>query len=327
MNKFSKAVLVAVAFFAFQQNATACDPCALYSVSKLAGHTENVVTLALSEQFTKYKRSNAQDVRSGEFTRDYSTTQLIGAYDFNERFGVQASVPFIYRSFDAVTGFRETDESETGIGDSSFLLSFSPISVREADKASVLSLFAGVKVPTGDSGSLDDALTLSQSPRLNNETHNRHHTVSVGSGTSGRVLTIGTGSTDFLIGSSLSLRRDKVFLLSSLQYAFRTEGDYDYRFDNDLLWNTGPGVYAVLDDAYSVAFRLAVNGEHKGKDRFQGADVEDSQVRNLYVGPEAIFTWRSKMFGELGLDIPVESRKTSTIEPDYRVRFTMGYRF
>src|SRR5687768_12264146 len=82
---------------------SACDPCALYNVTRLHGHSNDHLTLFLSEQYTEYDDANSiQDnsIRDGELTRSYSTTQFGAAYDVTDRFGLQLAVPLIVRHYE-----------------------------------------------------------------------------------------------------------------------------------------------------------------------------------------------------------------------------------
>jgi hypothetical protein len=148
------------------------------------------------------------------------------------------------------------------------------------------------------------------------------------SGIHGHDLTLGSGSWDGIVGTSVFLRHHRFFFTGAVQYVIRSEGDYDYRFANDLIWNGGPGIYLALHERYTAALQLNCSGEHKRKDRFRGADAEDTGITAVYLGPEVRVTWRDRMSAEVGADFPVNIDNTALqIVPDYRLRASISVRF
>ncbi|MCC6954993.1 MAG: hypothetical protein IT290_12820 [Deltaproteobacteria bacterium] len=300
--------------------AWACDPCALYSATRISGHTEGNFTLSVNEQYTNFDRVSAREnesIQDGEAAREYSTTMLSLGYDLADSAGVQLSLPIIARRFDEYTTYRASSESETGIGDATLAASYTPISKKSVDEAWIVGVFGGVKFPTGDSGSLEEA-----EPQ---PTIARHHPV--GGGSSGRALSLGSGSFDFPLGMFALTRLNRAFVLANVQYTIRTQGDFDYEFADDLVWSAGPGAYVLLHDDYTVALRAVLGGEAKGRDQHNGALVDGSAITETYLGPEVIFTV-GPLSGELGVDFRVTDEDgDALVVPDFRVRAGLSYRF
>ena len=326
--------LAGVLFFlgVLAEPAHACDPCALYNASRLTGHSEDSYIVALSQQFTSYAVSDptAANVESAELTRGYNTTQLTLGFDASDSLGFQLTLPFVYRAFDQIENFRETSEDESGIGDGVLSVSYSPIVVREPNRATILSFTLGLKLPTGDTGGLEDSVTENETTSARHPSSGMvaHHQIGQSTGLGGRILTIGTGSVDTILGVTLLSRWEKLLFLASLQYSVRTEGDFDYQFDNDVLWNAGPGLYLHTADDLTIAVRGVVSGEEKGKDTFEGQAVEGSSVSNVYMGPEILLTIQSAISLEIALDIPLYADDSeATITPDYRLRSGVSYRY
>src|SRR4051812_15683781 len=85
--------------------AIACEPCALYNARGFEGHVGGMWSFAISEQYTNLNQAGDLDrdsIEHGELVKGYSTTQLSLAYDFNEQFGLQVTLPVIARSFDKI---------------------------------------------------------------------------------------------------------------------------------------------------------------------------------------------------------------------------------
>ncbi len=83
-------------------------------------------------------------------------------------------------------------------------------------------------------------------------------------------MALGSGSYDGIVGTGVYGRWRKGFFTASLQYAIRSEGDFDHQYANDLTWFGGPGIYLVLTHKYTLALQAVVSGETKGKDTFGG---------------------------------------------------------
>jgi hypothetical protein len=131
-----------------------------------------------------------------------------------------------------------------------------------------------------------------------------------------------------LIGTGLSGRWRRLFATANVQYAIRSEGDFQHRYANDLTWAGGPGVYLALKDQYSLALQAVVSGETKGKDTFAGVPDEDSAETLVYLGPQLNITWGGSLSAVIGLDLPVSRQNTGVqVLPDYRVRAAITFRF
>ena len=307
----------------------ACEPCALYSVTRLEGLAENSWSVSLGEQFTSYERVDAERNlgRDTEVTESYSTTQLAVGYDFTEKLGVQANIPFIVRGFDRIRDYREENGTESGLGDISLSLNALPFALRGGDTTALLSIAGGIKLPTGDSGSIDDTLSAS-SEREDLIDALAHHNIGASTGLGGRILSLGTGSTDYILATGFYGRFRRSMMSVNVQYALRTEGDFDYRFNNELIVSGGPGYYLLLDDAYAVALQGTLSAEIKDNDRLDGAELPGSKVENIYAGLAVLLSAQGRYSAELGFELPTDAeRKDSDIVPDYRLRTAISVRF
>lgn len=307
----------------------ACEPCALYSVTRLEGLAQNSWSLSLSEQYTSYERVDAERNlgRDTEVTESYSTTQLAVGYDFTEQVGLQANIPFIVRGFDRIRDYREDNGTESGLGDISLSLNALPFAHREGDTTALLSIAGGVKLPTGDSGAIDDTLNASTERDALVDSV-AHHNIGASTGLGGRILSLGTGSTDYILATGFYGRFRRAMLTANVQYALRTEGDFDYRFNNELIVSGGPGYYLLLDDAYAVALQTTVSAEVKDNDRLDGVEVPGSQVENVYAGLALLLSAQGRYSAEIGFELPTDAeRQDSDIVPDYRLRTAFSVRF
>lgn len=308
-------------------NAFACDPCALYSASRMQGHDAGAFTFSVSEQYTDYKKANGyieNSVRDEELVEGFSTTQFGLSYDLSKTFGIQATVPVIARRTESIERFRSSKDTDTGIGDASLIAHYSFLNHRDTDWLTIAGIFGGVKFPTGDTGTLEEVESEAASfGTLRSDF--KHHPI--GSVSGGRALTFGTGSYDYILGLNFFNRFQRMLFTSSLQYTVRTEGDFGYEFANDFVWSTGTGYYFVLDDAYTIAGLVAVSGEDKGLDTQRGERVDGSNVSNVYVGPGVLATLGDDLGLELSLDFRTTSEDTDArVVPETRLRAGLFYR-
>ena len=301
------------------QSLSACDLCAVYSAAESRGEIGRGVFAGVAEQFTHFgtMQEEGKEVPNevGQWMDSY-ITQIFAGYNFNNRVGVQLNVPLISRSFKRPEGFEIDHGTESGLGDILLTGHLNAYRYEEMDWTFSWNLLGGVKFPTGDSGRIAEELNEVEVPGAPE------------SGIHGHDLTLGSGSVDGLVGTSVYARWKRLFVGASVQYAIRTEGDYNYQFANDLTWSGGPGVLLALKDDYTISLQANCTGETKGKDTFAGEKAEDTGITTVYLGPELIATWKDKLSAEVGFDFPVSIDNTALqLVPDYRVRAALTWHF
>lgn len=319
--------------------AAACDVCAVYTATEQRqGRTGPYVGVAEQlTNFTTLQRDGEEMANVDDERLLSSITQILLGYNVTPRFGVQLNLPIISRTFRRVEDGGIVHDDETGFGDLSLLGTANAFSRVGDETVFRLTLLGGLKLPSGDSS------------RLGEELEEGHHHASgvvikhgpsepgepaetpggaLESGIHGHDLALGSGSVDGLIGAQVFWSWRRLFATLGAQYAIRTEGDFDYRYANDLTWTGGPGVMALLEHNYSLGLQAVVTGETKGKDELDGVPADDTGITALYAGPEVTFTWGSSLGADLVLDVPVVQHNTALqIVADYRVRAGFTWHF
>jgi hypothetical protein len=285
-----------------------CDLCSVYAATEAQAGSGKGFFGGVAEQFTHFGtvQEDGHKVASEGQYIDSSVAQVFAGYNFNNNVGVQLNLPVIYRAF----GSETIHGTELGIGDVSLVGTFTPYRHLSERFNFSWTLLGGVKFPTGDSSRLNTP--DSELPE----------------GIGGHDLALGSGSYDGLVGTGASGRWKRLFASASLQYAIRSEGDFQHQYANDLTWFGGPGVYLVLGHQYTLSLQAVVSGETKGKDTFSGVPDGDSAETLVYLGPQVNLTWGSRLAVVAGVDLPV-SRDNSGLQvlPDYRVRGAVTLRF
>jgi hypothetical protein len=287
----------------------ACDFCAVYSAMEARGESGRGCFGGLAVQYTRFNtfQSNGHNAPNpdAEYLNSLMSQVFLG-YNLNNRIGVQFNLPVIYRAYGR-TGAHAT---ESGLGDASLIGNFRLYQKRTVDFTFNWTVLGGVKFPTGNPDQLNPA-----EPEF-------------AAGIGGHDLALGSGSFDGLVGTGSFARWKGLFLTANLQYGIRTEGEFGYRFANDLSWIGGPGVYLALKDDYTVSVQVVVSGETKGEDTISGVATDDTASTVVSLGPQLNFTWGDNLSAQVDAALPVSITSTGDqIVPNYRVRAAVTWRF
>lgn len=298
----------------------ACDPCGTHNSVQVPGVMNSLRssglkprawTVGLSEQFSTFRVRGENDLRTTEtdleLIRNLSVTQVTAAYNFSSEFAFQINTPIVVRNYDHFERFAKVRDTEAGLGDMSVMGTYSPYSWDDAENRVFVASFAGLKVPTGDTGSLT---------RIASEGGD-----SADVQIQGRGLTLGSGSVDVPLGLVAYGRNGRAQLFSSVQYTIRTEGAADYQFANDLSWSAAPGWLFLLGDEESIATSLVVSGESKGGDHVNDQLLPKTAVTNVYMGPELFYSATDRISLLLGVDLPISiDVGGAAVKPETRSR-------
>jgi hypothetical protein len=275
-------------------------------------------TTSIQEQLSTFSVTGENELLTANedlsLVRSLSITQLSLGYNFNEEFSLQASLPFVARSFDRFERFSKVRDTEYGLGDSSLLGTYSPYSYGTVDERIFIGLLAGLKLPTGDPGSLKSAA----------DSGSTDGSVNI----QGRGLSLGSGSVDVPLGAVAYLRTGRAVLFTSGLYTIRGEGSADYRFANDLSWSAAPGWLFVLGEEETLTVSVGLAGEHKGRDRLRGTSVGRTAANNLYAGPDVFFSVSNKVSIQLSFELPISiDVGGAAVEPETRSRASVLWSF
>lgn len=316
--------------------AHACDLCAVYAALQARESTPGLYA-GLFQQYSDFGtlRLDGRKVANsdGQFLRS-SITQAVVGYQVSRRWGVQANLPRIDRSFRRPEGEAMEQGSVAGLGDVTLLGHVRVVERYVGDTTVAWSLLGGVKLPTGDSARLaeeaaedhhgDEALAAASASAI----VAAHEDEGGASGIHGHDLALGSGSIDGLAGTSVFVRWRRWFVDAEAQYALRRAGDFDYRYADDLTWSLAPGYFLLFDERRSLTLALAVSGERKGDDRFAGERADDTAITAVYAGPALAYARGQRLYAELALDLPLEQDNSALqIVPDRRLRAAFTWRW
>ena len=329
--------------------AQACDLCAIYTTTE-ERQDQTGLQLGVAEQFTYFHtlKLNGQEQTNPYGERIASSiTQVFAGYNFIPLAGLQLNLPIISRSFRRLEADGVMDGNVSGIGDLSLIGHWKPLTWVDTSHVAHLMIFGGLKFPTGDPALLgeevDEPCVPFPDPSACSGQHfvqrhvpaglHPHHESGVPSGIHGHDLALGSGSVDGIVGAQAFATWRRAFASGSVQYLARTVGAFGYQYANDLLFNAGPGLYALLGDdwfgkAYALRLQVLLSGETKGTDTLQGEPVGDTGLTALYLGPDIGFAWGTQLALEIAAELPVLQNNTQLqIVPDYRLRGAVSWRF
>lgn len=314
--KYISHIILAVLF---STPALSCDICGC-RVENSGLPARQGFNIGVHEQFTRFAtiQMDGQKVPNPEAQyMNSSNTQVIVGYQIDSDWAVQFNIPIIERWFRRPKHHEIDESSLGGLGDCTLIGTYRAFDLMEDDCTVHWDLMGGVKFPTGSSS------------RLEEELHEHDHEEGIPeSAIHGHDLALGSGSFDGVIGTSVFGRCDRFFGTGSVQYAIRTRGSFGYRYADDLTWEGGPGVYVWQDGRDGLGVQCNVSGESKGLDDLAGVPAMDTEVTNVYVGPQIVFIWNDRLSAQVGLDLPV-IRENSALQivPDVRVRGGASWQF
>lgn len=315
MHKF---ILIFILFSA--SSAFACDVCAIYTAVGGEDVSENNWRVGIQEQFTAFEgeRNNFKQ------SLDSSISQIAISKRISNSVLAEFSIPFVYRKYKRLESGRPVKGSETGFSDASILFHYQPYSFNEGGDSLFTRLFAGIKLPTGDS----DRLREEAEEAIDERSLNFRHGGSGGSIVDGADIALGTGSFDFIFGASAFSQWGRYFLSGALQYTLTTEGDHNFEYGDNVIWSIGPGLFLYTEHENSLSLRCRLSGEYQDKDELHGDTLPESSIQRVYLGPELGFSIDQSWKIDLGVDFPIEvGNKSESVEPEVRFRLGVLHRF
>ena len=329
-------LLAFMVLFVAQNKAFSCDHCAIYSSVESQKTEQGSLRLSLAEQYSIFDK--IQD--SGKFVENVagqklssSITQVAASYDLTDKISLQLNAPLINRRFKRIENDAIKEGSESGLGDMTLIAKYDLFRSKEMDATIDFEVFAGLKLPTGNSDRLKEELEEAEihedSLVFRHADHEHEGEGGIANAIHGHDLALGSGSVDIPVGFSFFYQKQKALVFASAQYMFRNSGDHSYEYADDFNWRIEPAYYLMSEHDRTMTLGLGLSGEYKREDK--GADGEsfgDTAVRSIYWGPQFRFIGSRNVSGEIGLDIPIDINNSERqVVAAYRLRMGLTYRF
>ncbi len=345
----SAALIVALLLPQINSLAYACDVCALGLGDRSGSLSPHETQIRLDQQLLVLKDLELGDSRIENSAKERMTTSmshLVFAYGLTSKVKFEATLPVLSRHYRRLNGEDTRSASDSGIGDVTLKGEAIVYDTGKCESSTRISLFGGIKIPTGESRRLlsdhhEEQLETTPDADMPEEHHEEEvhmhsfarHSEHSGDETStpsaihAHDLAFGSGSFDFPIGFRIKQLFGKWGMGIDSQYLIKTSGRADYRFGNDWVYSGWAGRQFSLAEDDSLWLAAHLTGERKDSDRRSGAEEDATQFTNLFVGPSLSFA-SSVIDASFALDIPVQTETEGLqLIPETRVRFSLGYRF
>jgi hypothetical protein len=300
----------------------ACDLCTL-STAVEARDGRTGLSLGMLQDYeyagrlveAGHRRRNSDDQHVST-----SSTKLVAAYRFTESLGLRLNLPYVVKSWQRREPSGLDRGSDSGLGDTLVEMTGTPVRLTEGWGTLVIACFAGVEMPTGNSSRLQEESTVAPpAPRpipFTGAAIGVRHVPVAGGGIAnaihGHQLTLGSGSWDAVAGVQLRVSIDRLYFSLYSYGQYNGPGAHEYRFGPMVVWGAGPGAYLLFDDQGTLGLAVNCSGHAARRDAVRGEKLSHSGGTFVYAGPSLTGTWRSRLSGELGLDLPVVQKTNGT---------------
>jgi hypothetical protein len=263
-----------------------------------------------------------------QYLRTTMAEVVLGAR-LSERFGLRAYVPYLYRSYQRSIPSGIEQGTIFGLGDTE--LEGTALILRQVGprRVALVTLIAGVKMPTGSSSQLDDEGSHAHGESIDNG--HVHATDPGGGGYRVFVhphdLALGTGSWDGIFGVQSFWRADRAYATARALYALRTVGRDGFHAGDELSWGGGPGWYLLQGERRTIGLLANITGETRTRDELDDQPIDDSGATEVFIGPDLSATWHG-LSSELGIDLPVYQRVNGAqLVAPYRLHLGANWSF
>lgn len=326
------ATLVAILSLVAVPLAWSCDICSVYSRHHEDPAKSGFYT-GMFVQSTQYDtlQLDGRDLSesTGESLESQHLQTVLG-YRINERWRIQGNIPMTKRTFTRNHDGERKSGSVSGLGDTTVLADVQLLDQTEerTHDGWLVSLFGGVELPTGNSDELAEELEHHEAEAKRSPEHGTERHLESASAIHGHELVLGSGSYDLLFGAAASYSRARFGLKTRLQYVKRTEGNFDYRFGDEVTFALEPSFDVLHSGDQALRLGLSVIGENKRQDRLRGESVEATDASLWYAGPTVGYSLTRRINAEFNLDFPVSTRGDGLqLFPDRRLRIAAIARF
>ena len=312
---------------------SACDLCAVYNADTANGGGAAGATLSVAEQFITHDtpQLDGRELPTSfldEAFLDSSTTHLVPAWNFGERFGLSLNIPYVHKRFkrfeQTVTGFGSESGTESGLGDLSLIARFTVYRTSSPNGSFFVNVLGGLEFPTGDADRVAEEVAVTRALDVLYGPGHQHAV----SGVHLRDLALGSGSWDGVFGVTANSRWRRLVFNAQFQYYLRTPGEADYEYGDEWMLSGGPGVFLFLCDNFSLSVQALATYDKMQPDTVLGRGNRNTGMTAIYLGPQLSLTVGRKFSANLGVDLPVKIDNDGLQNvPDLRLHGGISWRF
>ena len=313
--------LVAAAAVLVAPPSHACDYCLLsQGISPL--ETQTGAGLRVGQRYTRLDSvyEGSDEISNPGVKEEYWATDVAGFYTINDRFMLLVNVPIRKTHGDGELTESPTGEPERedvsggaeGLGDVSLVGRYTVYTRHTLDTTTLVAAVFGIKLPTGSTHQHNN-----QGEYLDSH------------------LQLGTGSTDALLGLSVSHAAGRFTVSGNMLASFTGDGetgDMSHQFGDSVNYDVtakyriSPRTMGRSPNAWFLS--LGVNGEARDHEHLAGERLADSGGTTIYVSPGVQFVAGSSWVVEATYQRAVYHDLNETqLGEDYRIFGNVTYLF
>jgi hypothetical protein len=253
---------------------------------------------------TPYQGSSSQSDAPDEKVAD-TVLNLFYSYPLIDRVFLDVNLPVVSQAYTERPENSYSSGRDSGLGDMSLVVNTQPfLWVRDVYSID-WRMRGGVKLPTGDSGELSAVQARPPSTDSLVYPYDR---------------ALGSGSFDWILGSSLFLREDRWVGFGDAQFIGRTTGSDKFRAGDMVTVHLAPGYVFFQRAKDTVAVLLDSSLVFVDKSSVDSEAIANSGETTLSVGPRVQATLRDTFSALIGVSLPVfQDRGGRQLGTDYTV--------
>jgi hypothetical protein len=311
------AALVVNTAVSFQQaHAQDCDRCVAtnYLQSALLHDQANHVGLQLSYDYRHTMLTGSSDTPNA--ADEKVATTLVNLYysqQLVEGATLDLYLPFESKAYTARPNYTYDSGRDSSLGDIS-LVATQQLFQGVAERRLVdWRARAGVKLPTGDASQLDNYPAEAVPPRGDGRVYPT-------SGFYPYDRAIGSGSVDWIVGSSYVARYEDFFGVIDGQFIGRTAGENDFTRGNTVTVHVTPGY--IFSYARGNEFSVMVDAAYRydAQSDYNGSTVDNSGQTAFLMGPQLMGNFQGRILAAVGVSLPLYQTVEGTqLASDYQI--------
>jgi hypothetical protein len=287
-----------------------CDQCAVSSYMQ-QGFLPNVEHHAAFQFDYGYRhhtyQGSSKDTGAPDEKVANTLLNLFYSHRIADRFFIDANLPFVSSAYTLRPNNTFESDRDSALGDMSLLVTGQPYLWVRGETSVDWRIRAGVKLPTGDSKQLKN-YTADQAIILNDSSVYSYDRAA------------GSGSTDWIVGSSIFLREDRLVGFGDVQYIGRTEGENSFQYGDKVTLHLSPGYVFYLRARNSFSILADSSYVFSDNSTFEGSTVRSSGESSWYLGPRILATFGEKLSAMVGVGIPIyHDMNGRQLANDYRI--------
>lgn len=314
---FAVVLALNAALLVHRAQAQDCDSCVAnnYLQSALLYEQANHLGLQLQYDYRHTMLTGSADTPNA--ADEKVATTLVNLY-YSQRLiegtTLDVYLPFESKAYTARPNYTYDSGRDSGLGDMSLVATqqlFHGVAERRLVDWRVR---AGVILPTGDASQLDNYPDGLVKPG------DSDGPVYPTSGIYPYDRALGSGSVDWVIGSSYVARYEDFFGVIDGQYIGRTTGENDFTRGNTVTLHVKPGYIFSYAQGNEFSVMLDAAYRYDAQSEYAGVTVDNSGQTEFLIGPQVMANFRGRISATVGVNLPIyQTTEGTQLASDYQI--------